>query len=360
MNTFGRYLRLTTFGESHGPCVGGVIDGCPAGIKIDFDFIYQVLARRKSAGGTGTDRKEEDSPEFISGLLEGVTTGTPLAFIIKNKNTRSADYDHLRDVFRPSHADFTYQSKYGIRDSRGGGRSSARETVVRVVAGAIALQILQDKGVQVFAYTSQLGVVGMEKGYYLDGLDGHTDTTLVGCPLPEIDRQMYQGLLSARNNGDTLGGIASVVVSGVPTGLGSPLYAKLDARLAEAMLSINACKGIEFGSGFDMASMSGSRANDELVVRDGKVVMSTNHSGGVLGGISTGDPILFRVVFKPIASIATPQKTVDINGNEVELEIHGRHDASVFPRVLPIVESMTAMVLLDEILADRTVRMSEL
>lgn len=353
MNTFGRYFRLTTFGESHGPVVGGVIDGCPAGIKLDRAFIASVLQRRRSAGGVSTDRVEEDQPEFLSGLLEGVTTGTPIAFTIANKERKSSDYDHLSEVYRPSHADYTYQAKYGIRDHRGGGRASARETVVRVVAGAIAMQILRREGIEITAYTSQLGEVRLLDGYLLEILRADSK---VGCPISQVDREMYEALLQACKAGDSLGGVASVVVKGIPAGWGSPLYSKLDARLAEAMLGINACKGFEMGDGFALAAMRGSKANDPIIATDGVPVMATNRSGGVIGGISSGAPILFRVAFKPIASIALPQQTINKGGEPQVLTIQGRHDGSVFPRVLPIVESMTALVLVDEMLAQRLVR----
>lgn len=353
MNTFGRYFRITTFGESHGSVIGGVIDGCPSGVRLDMAFITSVLQRRRSAGGISTGRVEGDQPVFLSGLFDGVTTGTPIAFTIANKERKSSDYDHLSEVYRPSHADFTYQAKYGIRDYRGGGRASARETVVRVVAGAIAMQILGEQGVKITAYTSQLGHIRLPEGYLLEIAQGGSK---VGCPIPEVDEQMYQSLLQAREAGDTLGGVVSVVVHGVPPGWGSPLYSKLDARLAGAMLGINACKGFEIGDGFALASMLGSAANDPFTSIDGVPVTETNHSGGVLGGISSGAPLLFRAAFKPIASIALPQKTVNTAGTVQSLTIEGRHDGSVFPRVLPIVESMTALVLVDEMLAQRLVR----
>lgn len=352
MNTFGRYFRLTTFGESHGIAIGGVIDGCPAGVRLDMEYISSVLQRRRSSGGVSTDRVEEDQPQFLSGLLDGVTTGTPIAFTIANKNRKSSDYDHLSQVYRPSHADYTYQVKYGIRDHRGGGRASARETVVRVVAGAIAMQILREQGVEIRAYTSQLGKVKLTSGYLrsIPQVDSR-----VGCPILEVDQKMYEALLEAREAGNSLGGVASVVVKGVPAGWGSPLYDKLDARLAAAMLGINACKGFEMGDGFALAGMYGSEANDSFTSRDGKAEVVTNHSGGVLGGISSGAPLLFRVAFKPIASIALPQKTINKDGEPQVLAIKGRHDGSVFPRVLPIVEAMTALVLIDEMLSQRLV-----
>ncbi len=353
MNTFGRYFRLTTFGESHGIAIGGVIDGCPAGISLDMDLIVSTLQRRRSTGGVSTDRIEEDQPEFLSGLVDGITTGAPIAFVIANKERKSGDYDHLSEVYRPSHADYTYQAKYGIRDHKGGGRASARETAVRVVAGAIAMQILHAQGVEITAYTSQLGNVKLPGGYLLEISRGDSK---VGCPIAKIDCLMYEALLEARQSGDTLGGIASVVVTGVPSGWGSPLYGKLDARLAEAMLGINACKGFEMGDGFALSAMRGSVANDPFIIRNGQPEMATNHSGGVLGGISSGAPLLFRVAFKPIASIALPQQTIDSNGASQTLTIQGRHDGSVFPRVLPIIEAMTALVLADEMLGHRLVR----
>lgn len=353
MNTFGRFFRLTTFGESHGVAIGGVIDGCPAGIKLDQEFIHAILQRRRSAGGVSTGRQEEDQPHFISGLLDGITTGTPLAFTIANKERKSCDYDHLAEVYRPSHADYTYEAKYGIRDHRGGGRASARETVVRVVAGAIAMQILRELGIEITAYTSQLGQIRLPNPYLLENKGVGRK---VGCPILEVDNQMYEALLKAREAGDSLGGVASVVVSGVPAGWGSPLYGKLDARLAEAMLGINACKGFEMGDGFELAEMLGSEANDAFIADNGAPQVVTNHSGGVQGGISNGAPILFRVAFKPIASIALPQKTINKSGLSQVIKIEGRHDGSVFPRVLPIIESMTALVLVDEMLAQRIVR----
>lgn len=353
MNTFGRHFRLTTFGESHGAYIGGVIDGCSAGLNISMEHVESMLLRRKSSGGVSTERMEEDMPHFISGILDGVTTGTPIAFLIPNKDKKSKDYDELKEVYRPSHADFTYQAKYVIRDHKGGGRSSARETVVRVVAGAIAMQLLQREGVEIIAYTSQLGRVGLEDGYIIDA---HHCVSKVGCPVSSVDDEMYQALQDARVEGDTLGGVASVVVRGVPVGWGSPIYGKLDAKLADAMLGINACKGFEMGDGFGLSSMRGSEANDSFTSANGQVRMTTNHSGGVLGGISSGSPLTFRAAFKPIASIAKPQQTITQAGEPMELQIKGRHDGSVFPRVLPIIEAMTALVLVDEMLADRLSR----
>lgn len=347
MNTFGRYFRLTTFGESHGEYMGGVIDGCPAGVELDLALIGEALERRKGLTGVNTARTEADQPQFISGLLEGKTTGAPIAFLLPNQQKRSGDYDALKEVYRPSHADFTYQMKYGIRDYRGGGRASARESVVRVVAGTIAYQLLRDRGIRLRAFTSQIGDIKLQDSYQYRG----KELGKVGCPDPQLDEEMYRLLMKVREEGDSVGGVATVVVVGVPAGWGSPLYSKLDARLAEAMLGINACKGFEMGDGFGVASLRGSQANDSFVSDKGVIKMSSNHSGGVLGGISTGAELLFRVAFKPIPSIALPQKTVTTSGETTEIAIKGRHDASVFPRVLPIIEAMTSLVLVDEMLA---------
>lgn len=350
MNTFGRHFRLTTFGESHGPCVGGVIDGCPAGIEIDNEIIQKAITRRKGEAMINTSRQEEDLPQFISGIFEGKTTGTPIAFIIANKNKQSKDYESLKEVYRPSHADFSYQAKYGIRDYRGGGRSSARETVVRVVAGCIAYQLLRAQGITIKAFTSQIGEVKLEDSYqYLVC----QEVGKVGCPDLELDEKMCQLLYDVRSSGDSLGGVATVIIEGVPAGWGSPLYGKLDARLAEAMLGINACKGFEMGDGFELATKKGSEANDPFYTEDGVIKMGTNHSGGVIGGISTGVPILFRAAFKPIPSIGIIQNTVKEDGSPTTISISGRHDGSVFPRVLQIIEAMTALVLADEMLAQR-------
>lgn len=358
MNSFGRFFRLTTFGESHGPCVGGVIDGCPAGLHLDEQKIHQMLLLRKGKQQFSTERVEEDRPQFLSGILDGVTTGCPIAFIVPNKNQHSVDYSSLAHVFRPSHADFTYQAKYGLRDYKGGGRASARESVARVVAGAIAMQILENIGVQIYAYTSQVGHITLPNKYVLEAPIGDLWKSKVGCPIKELDEAMAQLLLEAKQNDDSLGGVASVVVKGVPAGWGSPLYHKLDALLASAMLGINACKGFEMGDGFSVADKYGSEVNDSFRNEDGKIVPSSNHSGGVLGGISDGAPILFRAVFKPIASISRAQETVDCLGNKVEINVKGRHDTSVFPRVLPIIKAMTALVLVDEYMASKIVQIS--
>ncbi|KGN79235.1 chorismate synthase [Porphyromonas cangingivalis] len=353
MNTFGRIFRLTTFGESHGTAIGGVIDGCPPGIEIDMDSIAQAIERRKGKGGITTARSESDIPHFVSGLFEGKTTGTPIAFVIQNKTQESKDYDHLKEVFRPSHADYTYAMKYGVRDHRGGGRASARETVVRVVAGEIAAQILRKEGIEIVAYTSRVGEKSLPTMYYDDVRRTDLLGRMVGCPDAEMDGEMYTYLSDVRAAGNTVGGIVGVSITGVPAGVGSPLYEKLEARLASAMMSIGASKGVEIGDGFAMAEMKGSDANDQMRAEGSSVRATTNHSGGIQGGISNGEEIRLRVAFKPIASIALAQKTVNTEGKDVGLNISGRHDASVFPRVLPVVEAMASLVILDELLCQR-------
>lgn len=351
MNTHGKLFRLTTFGESHGPCIGGVIDGCPAGLRVDSDEVVHQLVRRRGRATEGsTARQESDRVDFVSGLLDGVTTGTPLAFLIPNEQHRSSDYDRLRDVFRPSHADYTYTKRYGIRDWRGGGRASARETAVRVVGGAIARQILREEvGLEIVSYTSRLGGLGLPDSYMDEVDSAEVEASEYGCPDPATEQQMEALVRQARADGDTLGGVVSTVVRGVPAGWGAPLYDKLSADLASAMMSINAAKGIEIGDGFALAEMMGSEANDPFVTNEqGEIRTSTNHSGGIQGGISNGEVIRFRTAFKPIASIARPQSTVDTDGHPTDLTISGRHDCSVFPRVLPIVDAMTALVLVDQ------------
>ena len=351
MNTHGKLFRLTTFGESHGPCIGGVIDGCPAGLRVDNDEMAHQLARRRGGASEGsTARRECDRVDFVSGLLDGVTTGTPLAFLIPNEQHRSSDYDRLRDVYRPSHADYTYIKRYGIRDWRGGGRASARETAVRVVGGAIARQILREEvGLEIVSYTSRLGGLGQPDSYMDEVDSAEVEASEYGCPDPATEQQMEALVRQARTDGDTLGGVVSTVVRGVPAGWGAPLYDKLSADLASAMMSINAAKGIEIGDGFALAEMMGREANDPFVTNEkGEIRTSTNHSGGIQGGISNGEVIRFRTAFKPIASIARPQSTVDTDGHPTDLTISGRHDCSVFPRVLPVVDAMTALVLVDQ------------
>lgn len=347
MNTTGRYFSLTTFGESHGAYVGGIIDGCPPGITIDFGHIQSMIESRKGRASISTPRREQDIPQFLSGLLDGVTTGTPIGYIFTNGDKQSSDYDPLKDVYRPSHADYTYQARYGIRDHRGGGRASARETVVRVVAGAIATQILEQVGIKILSYTSQIGSLALPDKYCESFTQDEVRNSHTGCPLHEMDTQMYQALLEAREEGDSLGGVVCTIVKGVPAGWGNPLYDKLDARLAAAMMSIGAAKAFELGTGFDIVTMKGSQANDPFDIKEGKISTTTNHSGGVQGGISNGASICFRTAFKPIASISLPQQTINQQGEKVEIIIEGRHDASVFPRVLPVVDAMTALTLID-------------
>jgi len=356
-NTFGNILKLTTFGESHGVAIGGVIDGCPSGLKIDFDFIQQQLDRRKPGQSKiTTQRKESDTVEFLSGIFEGVTTGTPIGFIIKNENQKSNDYEHIKDQFRPSHADFTYFEKYGIRDYRGGGRSSARETASRVVGGAIAQLILKSYGISINAYVSQVGEIISLQHYNQLNLET-TYSNPVRCADENLVDAMFNYIDKIRKEGDTIGGVVSCVIKQVPTGLGNPVFNRLEADLSKAMLSINATKGFEFGSGFSGVTQRGSVHNDIFFVENGKVRTKTNNSGGIQGGISNGEDIFFRVAFKPVATIMQKQKTIDENYNEVELIGKGRHDPCVLPRAVAIVESMAALVIADHILINRTIKL---
>lgn len=356
-NTFGHSFRLTTFGESHGAAIGGIVDGCPAGLKVDLTAVQSELDRRRPGqSDLTTPRKESDTVEILSGIFEGRTTGHPIAFVIPNSNQQSKDYDTLKDVYRPSHADYVYQAKYGLRDHRGGGRSSARETACRVAAGAIAKQLLaQSLGAKVQGYVSAIGQEVVNKPF--DSLDFNLPENELRCPDQAAAARMRSLVEEARDSGDTLGGVVSCVVTGIPTGLGDPVFDKLHADLGKAMLSINAVKGFEIGSGFAAASMRGSEHNDAFELRDGKPYTSTNHSGGVQGGISNGMPIEMRVAFKPVASIKTPQATLDKTGKATEIEIGGRHDPCVVPRAVPIVEAMAALVLADHYLRNRTVRL---
>ena len=346
MNTFGNLFRLTSFGESHGEAVGGIIDGCPAGLELDIDFIQNELDRRKPGQSRiTTPRKESDTVVFLSGIFEGKTTGTPIAFMVKNENQHSSDYDNLKDVFRPSHADFTYFSKYGIRDHRGGGRSSARETIARVVGGAIAKLFLQRLNIDIKAYTSQVGNIALEKDYMRYDLSKIEDTA-VRCPDPEKAEEMIALINDVKLKGDTIGGIITCVVKGTPVGLGEPVFGKLHAALGSAMLSINSVKGFEYGMGFDV-NHRGSEVNDSFYNDHGTISTRTNNSGGIQAGISNGQDIYFRVAFKPVSTILMQQNTVDIHGNETVIKARGRHDACVLPRAVPIVEAMTALVIMD-------------
>jgi chorismate synthase len=354
MNTFGNIFRLTSFGESHGKAIGGVIDGCPAGVTLDFNFIRNELNRRRPGqSNITTPRKESDEVEFLSGVYEGKTTGTPIGFIVRNENQYSSDYEKLADIFRPSHADFTYQMKYGIRDHRGGGRSSARETIARVVAGAIAKLVLKEKNIIIQAYTSQVGNISLQ-GSYKDYDLNLTETNIVRCPDPQKAAEMIDLINKAGSGGDSVGGIISCVVKGMPVGVGEPVFGKLQAALAGAMLSINAAKGFDYGDGFDAPLYRGSEHNDEFFNDNGKIVTRTNYSGGIQGGISNGQDIYFRVAFKATATILREQHTVDIAGNETVLKAKGRHDPCVVPRAVPIVESMTAITLLDYLIYSKT------
>jgi len=357
MNTFGTLFRLTTFGESHGPGVGGVIDGLPAGIDIDLDFLRSELARRRPGqSGLTTPRKETDAVEILSGVFEGRTTGCPVGFLVRNENQHSADYDELRGLFRPSHADYTYTAKYGWRDPRGGGRSSARETVARCVGGAFAKMALRRWGIRVQAYTSQVGPVALEHDYRHYDL-ALTETNPVRCPDPAKAAEMARLIEEVKAEGDTIGGIVTCVVRGCPPGLGEPLYGKLHAALAAAMLSINAAKGFDYGAGFAGVEERGSRQNDPFCTdADGRIRTRTNRSGGVQGGISNGEDIYFRVAFKPVATLLREQETVDAQGRPAVVRAKGRHDPCVLPRAVPVVEAMTAMTLLDYCLQDRAAR----
>lgn len=316
MNTIGQIFKLTTFGESHGAAIGGVIDGCPSQLKLDFDFIDSELLRRKTAqSATSSQRKESDRIEWLSGLLHGVTLGTPIAFMVRNEDSKPEDYEALKEVYRPSHADFTYEQKYGLRDWRGGGRASARTTLPIVVAGAVAKQILKEKDIKVFAQVTFMG-----------------------------DAEQ------ARKEGDTVGGIVECRIVGVPAGLGEPMFGKFSAELAHAMFSLPAVKGFEVGDGFALAHMKGSEANDTFINKDGRVSTLTNHSGGIQGGISNGNDIVFRVAFKPIPSISQPQQTVNKSGETCEIAIEGRHDVCALPRAVVLVEALAAMVTLDMVM----------
>lgn len=358
-NTFGTLFRLTTFGESHGSAIGGIIDGCPAGLSIDFEFIEHDLNRRKPGqSNLVSQRFESDKVEFLSGIVDGQTIGTPIGFIIKNENQHPEDYNHINDVYRPSHADYTYDAKYGMRDSRGGGRSSARETASRVVAGAIAKLILKKFGVSINAYTSQIGEISLQKDYHQLDLS-KIESNDVRCPDDLVAAEMINCIELVRKAGDTIGGVISCVIKGTPVGLGEPVFDKLHSDLGKAMLSINAVKGFEYGSGFDGAKMTGSAHNDLFIPKhnqDGNQnspLTKTNHSGGIQGGISNGEDIYFRVAFKPVATIMQNQETVNSKGEATEMKGKGRHDACVLPRAVPIVEAMAALVIVDHLFKNR-------
>ena len=347
-NSFGNLFKLSTFGESHGEAIGGVIDGCPSGIKLDFDAIQIEMERRKPGQSKiVTQRKEPDAVKFLSGIFEGKTTGTPIGFIIENTNQKSKDYSHIKNVYRPSHADYVYDKKYGHRDYRGGGRSSARETACRVVAGAVAKQVLN--GIKINAFVSSVGEIYLEKPY--QELDfNKTEDNIVRCPDEGTAIKMIDKIQEIRKEGDTIGGTVTCVIQNVPVGLGEPVFDKLHADLGKAMLSINAVKGFEYGSGFCGAGMKGSEHND-LFNEDGST--KSNLSGGIQGGISNGMDIYFRVAFKPVATIMKSQETIDSDGNKAEMQGKGRHDPCVVPRAVPIVEAMAALVLADYFLLNK-------
>ena len=355
MNTFGQLFRLTTFGESHGEAIGGVIDGMPAGIDIDLKFIQQELNRRRPGQSKiTTSRQEADQVELLSGVFEGKSTGCPIGFIVRNTNQHSQDYENMRCLFRPSHADYTYHAKYGIRDHRGGGRSSARITISRCVGGALAKLVLRQLGVSVQAYTSQVGPIALERDYRKYDLS-LTETNAVRCPDLEKAKEMEALISQIKAEGDTIGGIITCVIKGCPIGVGEPEFGKLHAALGAAMLSINAVKGFEYGEGFDGVTARGSEQNDIFRSTNGQVTTETNHSGGIQGGISNGQDIYCRIAFKPVATILTSQETVDKEGNATTFTAQGRHDPCVLPRAVPIVEAMASMTILDYILLKKAV-----
>ena len=378
-NTFGHLFTLTTFGESHGAAIGGIVDGMPAGIDIDTDFIQQELNRRRPGQSSlTTSRQEGDRVELLSGVFEGKSTGCPIGFIVRNENQHSQDYENLRTLFRPSHADFTYYNKYGVRDHRGGGRTSARITISRVVGGALAKLVLQQQGITIQAYTSQVGDIALDKDYHRYDLS-LTEQNAVRCPDPEKAEEMAALITRVKAEGDTIGGIITCVVKGCPVGLGEPEFDKLHASLGAAMLSINAVKGFEYGDGFDIVSRRGSEVNDRFVnsndfakapqndstavansklyTLNSKIETATNHSGGIQGGISNGEDIYFRVAFKPVATLLQEQETVDLEGNATTFTARGRHDPCVLPRAVPVVEAMAAMTILDHLLLKNSAKL---
>ncbi len=355
-NSFGNLFRITTFGESHGEMIGVVIDGCPAGLELDLDFIQGESNRRKPGQSKiTTQRKESDEVRFVSGVFEGKTTGAPLTALLMNEDQRSKDYSHIATAFRPSHADFTTLAKYGIRDHRGGGRSSARETAARVVGGSVAKLLLRKFGIEVAAYVSQVGDLRLVKSP--DELDlSQIDTNIIRCPDAEIAKRMIALIETVKADGDTIGGVVTGVIRGAPVGLGEPVFDRLHADLGKAMLSINAVKGFEYGSGFAGVALRGSAHNDVFIQERDAVKTKTNHSGGIQGGISNGMPIEFRVAFKPVSTLMKSQDSIDDEGNTVKVEGKGRHDPCVVPRAVPIVEAMAALVIADHLLRNRSVK----
>tara|TARA_Y100000991_G_scaffold59595_1_gene43874 strand:+ start:1292 stop:2374 length:1083 start_codon:yes stop_codon:yes gene_type:complete len=358
-NSFGNIFKLTSFGESHGSSIGGIIDGCPSGLSIDLNFIQEELDRRRPGQSKiTTSRIEGDKVVFMSGIFEGKTTGTPIGFTISNNNFKSEDYDKIKNVFRPSHADFTYQEKYGLRDYRGGGRSSARETACRVVAGAVAKLILKTYKIEISAYVLSVGnIFANEDNLSFDNITNSKETNIVRCPDKNAALKMIDFISEIKKKGNTVGGQIKCHVKGVPLGIGEPVFDKLHADLGKAMLSINAVKGFEYGSGFEGSKMLGSDHNDEFESINGKVSTKTNFSGGIQGGLSNGEEIYFKVAFKPVATILTKQNSVDKEKNNIKIKAEGRHDPCVVPRAVPIVESMTAMVIVDHLLRNRTTKL---
>jgi chorismate synthase len=356
-NTFGKLFRITTFGESHGAGIGVVIDGCPAGLTIDESFIQKQLSRRKPGqSAITTSRIEDEQFEILSGVFEEKSTGAPIAIFIRNKDTKPEDYLHLKDVYRPNHADFTYEEKYGIRDYRGSGRGSARETVARVLGGSVAQLLLNHHHVSIHAFVSSVGKISMEQN--IDSIDlSLIDSNIVRCPDAVIAKQMEEYILSIKDAGDSIGGCITCVIKGVPSGLGEPVFDKLHADLAKAMMSINAVKGFEVGDGFSSTLRKGSEHNDLFISSDKGIKTATNNSGGIQGGISNGETIYFRVAFKPVSTIMQEQQSVDKNGNAVALAGKGRHDPCVVPRAVPIVESMAALVIADHLLRNNNSKM---
>lgn len=359
-NTFGKIFRITTFGESHGTAVGVVIDGCPAGIPFDLDFIQREMYRRRPGQSKiTTQRQEGDEVKVLSGIFEGYTQGTPITLAVWNEDQRSKDYSHIADKYRPSHADYTWQTKYGTRDYRGGGRSSARETLARVAAGAVAKLLLNHLGIRIVAYVSQVGALKLDKNYLqLDLSEAAIESNIVRCPDSAMAEQMIALIDEVRKNRDTIGGVVSCVIKGAPAGLGEPVFDKLHAEIGKAMLSINAVKGFEYGSGFDGVAMLGSQHNDVFYTdAKGQVRTRSNHSGGIQGGISNGEDIYFRVAFKPVATIMQDQESINQNGEQVVISGKGRHDPCVVPRAVPIVEAMAALVMADFVLRNQMVKL---
>ena len=357
-NTFGHLFRITTFGESHGPAIGVVIDGCPAGLTVTTSLIQKQLDKRKPGqSAITTQRKEDDKVEILSGVYNDLTTGAPITLIIYNNDQRSADYDKLKDVYRPSHADFTWEKKYGHRDHRGGGRLSARETAARVAAGAIAMELLNLHGIKINSYVSQVGEIKLRKHYRELDLS-KTESHLIRCPDPETAREMIRLIETVKEKGDTIGGTISCVITNPIVGLGEPVFDKLQADLAKAMLSINAAHGFDYGGGFETIEKRGSELNDIFIKDDDNITTKTNFSGGILGGISNGNDIYLRVLFKPVATLQQPQQTINNEGEKVVIDPKGRHDPCVLPRAVPIVDAMAALVLADHLLRNRASRLT--